>query len=77
MRKFWAIACTLAFLAFWVFGGLAVLAWMDDHPLRWIVSGLAAAGLVIGIWARLRLVALTQAMARGTRVTQSEGPATV
>lgn len=76
MRKFWAVACTLAFLAFWVFGGLAVLAWMDLHPLRWVVSALSLAGLALGVWSRIRLVMVTRAMARGTRVTQAEDQVT-
>ena len=72
MRKFWAIACTLGFAAFWVFGGLAVLAYVDGHPLFGAVLVLALLGLGAGIWSRLRLVALTQHLPRGERVRQQE-----
>ncbi|WP_028031605.1 hypothetical protein [Gemmobacter nectariphilus] len=72
MKKFWAIACTLGFSAFWVFGGLSVLAFMDGHPLFAAVLVLALLGLMVGIWSRLRLVALTQDMPRGERVRQEE-----
>ncbi|GGE06539.1 hypothetical protein SAMN05421774_102723 [Gemmobacter megaterium] len=72
MKKFWAIACTLGFSAFWVFGGLSVLAFIDGHPLFGAVLVLALLGLGAGIWARVRLVALTQELARGERVTQEE-----
>lgn len=72
MRKFWAIACTLGFAAFWVFGGLAVLAFVDGHPLFAAVLVLALLGLAAGIWARLRLVALTRHIPRGDRVRQED-----
>ncbi|RRH77968.1 hypothetical protein [Falsigemmobacter faecalis] len=72
MKKFLAILCTVAFSAFWVFGGLALLAFMDAHPLMPHVMVLALLGLAIGIWARLRLLALTQDLQRGERVYQAE-----
>lgn len=72
MRKFWAIICTLAFSAFWVFGGLTVLAWFDAHPLMPLLMILSLAGLGVGVWSRLRLVAVTQDLARGDRVLQQE-----
>ena len=72
MRKFWAIACTLAFSAFWVFGGLSVLALVDGHPLAWVVMVLAALGLGLGVLARLQVVALTQDVPVGERATQQD-----
>lgn len=72
MKKVWAIACTLGFAAFWVFGGLAVLAYVDGHPLFAAVLMLALLGLGTGIWARMRLVALTRHLPRGARVRQEE-----
>ena len=72
MRKICALACTLGFAAFWVFGGLSVLAWIDAHPLFWAVTLLSLAGLGLGIWARLRVVELTQDVPVGRRATPSE-----
>lgn len=72
MKKFWAILCTTAFAAFWVFGGLTFMAWQDAHPLMPHVMVLSLLGLGAGIWARLRLVAATQNLQRGERVIQAE-----
>ena len=75
MKKVCAIACTLGFSAFWVFGGLSVLAFVDGHPLAGVVLLLAGIGLGLGIWARRRVVALTQDVPVGQRVTQDEAHA--
>lgn len=72
MKKFWAIACTLGFSAFWVFGGLAVLAFIDKHPLFWLVAVLSLIGLGLGIWARRQVVVLTRDVPVGARVAQQE-----
>jgi|GEM_PF-4745507 len=72
MKKFLAILCTVAFSAFWVFGGLALLAYVDAHPLMPHVMVLSLLGLAIGVWSRLRLLALTQDLQRGERVYQAE-----
>lgn len=72
MKKVWAIACTLGFSAFWVFGGLAVLALVDGHPLFGLVAALSVLGLVVGVWARRRVVALTQDIAVGARAVPQE-----
>lgn len=75
MKKVCAIACTLGFSAFWVFGGLSVLAFVDGHPLAGVVLLLAGIGLAIGIWARRRVVSLTQDVPVGRRVTQDSAHA--
>ena len=72
MKKVWAIACTLGFSAFWVFGGLSVLALIDGHPLMWLVAALSVLGLALGVWSRRRVVALTQDLAVGARAVQQE-----
>lgn len=72
MKKFCAIACTLGFAAFWVFGGLAVLAFVDNHPLFWLVAVLSLVGLGLGVWARIRVVALTRDLPVGRRAVQPE-----
>lgn len=72
MKKFWAIACTLGFSAFWVFGGLSVLAYVDGHPLFWMVAVLCLLGLALGLAARRQVVALTRDVPVGTRVVQQE-----
>jgi len=72
MKKFRALACTVGFSMFWVFSGLAVLAWVDAHALFALVVVLALVGLALGVWARLRVVELTRDLPRGDRVVQSE-----
>jgi len=72
MKKVWAILCTLSFSAFWVFGGLSIMAWMDAHPLMPHVLVISLLGGAVGIWSRLRLAQLTQDLQRGKRVLQAE-----
>jgi len=72
MKKVWAIACTVGFAMFWVFGGLAVLAYIDNHALFWLVAVLSLLGLGLGVWARLRVVALTQDVPVGVRAVPQE-----
>jgi len=72
MKKGWAIACTLGFSAFWVFGGLSVLAFLDGHPLFGLVAVLSVMGLGLGFLARRRVVALTQDVPVGARAVQQE-----
>ena len=72
MKKTWALACTIGFSVFWVFAGLAVLAWLDAHPMFATVVVLSLAGLALGIWSRLQLVALTRDLSRGERVQTSD-----
>jgi hypothetical protein len=72
MKKVWAIACTLGFSAFWVFGGLAVLAFIDKHPLFGLVAVLSLIGLGLGVWARRQVVALTRDVPVGARAIQQE-----
>lgn len=69
MKKLLALGCTIAFVMFWIFGGLSILAYLDAHPLFPAVTIIALISLALGAWARLRLVALTPDLRRGTRVT--------
>lgn len=72
MRKFWAILCTIAFSCFWVFGGLAAMAYWDGHPLFAHVATLSLLGLGLGIWSRTKLYDATRHISRGERVFQQE-----
>ncbi|MDT8857340.1 hypothetical protein RNZ50_20325 [Paracoccaceae bacterium Fryx2] len=73
MKKFCAIACTMGFSAFWVFGGLAVLALVNGHPVGATGLLLAGIGLAVGVIMRRKVVDMTQDIPLGTRVVQKEG----
>ena len=68
MRKFCAIACTVGFSAFWIFGGLAVMSLVNGQPVTATVLLLCALGLAVGVYMRRRVVALTQDVPLGTQV---------
>ena len=72
MKKFCAIACTVGFSAFWVFGGLAILSLASEHTVSAAVLFLCALGLGVGILARKRVVQMTQDVPMGQRVYQEE-----
>ncbi|THD83617.1 hypothetical protein E7811_10085 [Aliigemmobacter aestuarii] len=72
MKKFCAIACTLGFSAFWVFGGLAVISLVQGHPVSALVLVLCGLGLAVGIVMRRRVVQMTQDVPVGRRVAKQE-----
>lgn len=72
MKKFWATVCTISFMAFWVFGGLSLMAYWDGHPLFAVVALLSVLGLGVGLWSRNSLYQATRQMPRGKRVFQRE-----
>lgn len=73
MKKFCAIACTIGFSAFWVFGGFAIISFVNGYPVSAAVLLLCAVGLAIGIYMRWRVVQMTRDVQRGQRVVQLEG----
>lgn len=72
MKKFWAIACVIAFTAFWTFGFIALSGAFGDRPFDWASAVFCVFGLGIGIYARLRVNALTREMKKGLHVRPSE-----
>lgn len=72
MKKFCAIACTLGFSAFWVFGGLAILSLAQGHPVSALVLALCGIGLAVGVIMRRRVVQMTQDVPVGQRVAKTD-----
>jgi hypothetical protein len=72
MKKFCAIACTVGFSVFWIFGGLALVSFVNGQPISAAVLGLCALGLGVGVFMRRKVVELTQHVPQGTRVVQQD-----
>lgn len=72
MKKFSAIACTIGFATFWIFGGLAAVSLVNGDPVGVVVPALCALGLAVGVVMRLRVVAMTRDLPQGTRAVQHE-----
>lgn len=72
MKKFCAVACTVGFGLFWVFGGLSALSLALGHPVQAAFLAFAAIGLGAGIAARLKIVQLTRGVPVGARVRQDD-----
>ena len=72
MKKFCAIACTLGFSAFWIFGGLSILSLAQGHPVSALVLMLCGLGLALGVVMRRRVVHLTQGVPVGQRVAKTD-----
>lgn len=75
MKKLCAIACTVGFSAFWIFGGLAAIGLVTGQAVGMTVLALSGLGLAVGLGARLALVQMTRSLPRGTPVRQQETPA--
>ncbi|URF51396.1 hypothetical protein M8007_01925 [Dinoroseobacter shibae] len=76
MKKFWAIACVIAFTAFWIFGFLALAAMLGERPFDWTSTIIAMVGLGLGTYARMQINAMTHDIKKGLHVrpTQGEDP---
>ena len=73
MKKFCAIACTIGFSAFWVFGGLSVLSLANGNSVSAAVLALCALGLAVGVYTRQRVVQMTRDVPMGDRVAKADG----
>lgn len=74
MKKFWAIACVIAFTAFWTFGFIALSGMFGDRPFDWTSAVISVLGLGLGIYSRIQINAMTSTVKRGLHVrpTQDE-----
>ena len=72
MKKFWAITCVVAFTAFWTFGFLALSGMFGNRPFDWTSALIAVVGLAIGIFARIRINALTAEIKTGIHVRPTQ-----
>lgn len=73
MKKFWAIACVIAFTAFWSFGFLALSGLFGDRPFDWLSAVVSITGLTVGIYARMRINAMTAGIIQGLHVRPTQG----
>ncbi|WP_425093919.1 hypothetical protein [Tropicimonas sp. S265A] len=72
MKKFWAIACVIAFTAFWTFGLLALAGLFGDRPFDWVSAVIAVLGLGAGVFARIQVNAATRDIKSGLHVRVDE-----
>lgn len=72
MKKFWAIACVVAFTAFWTFGLLALAGMFGDRAFDWTSAMIAIVGLGLGIFARVQINALTAEITKGLHVRPTQ-----
>lgn len=73
MKKFWAIACVVAFTAFWTFGFIALAGMFGDRSFEWTNALISLLGLVTGIYARIQINALTSEIKQGLHVRPTQG----
>jgi hypothetical protein len=73
MKKLWAIACTVAFAAFWIFGLMAVSGLFGERAFDWTSVGFSAVGLGVGLYARAQVNALTRNLKQGLHVRPQQG----
>ena len=72
MRKLIAIINVISWSGFWAFGYLALTSEQPDSRQTLIALVLAAAGMLAGVWAYLKLSKGSQLPQRPTHNTRSE-----
>ena len=73
MKKFWAIACVIAFTAFWTYGLIALAGIFGDRAFDWTSVAFSAIGLALGTYARMQINALTRDIKQGLHVRPTQG----
>ncbi|WP_424968131.1 MULTISPECIES: hypothetical protein [unclassified Dinoroseobacter] len=73
MKKFWAIACVIAFTAFWTFGFLALSGLFGTRPFDWASALISLIGLGLGVYARIQINAMTAGITKGMHVRPTQG----